>query len=224
MAVCKASIAKDPLRRKALQAAAVRRWKANTPLEKRQAIARKSNVAYRARHPEKLASSDRRKRQKNPELYRAIDKRKKEARPELYDVIRRTSKAKRRAAELHRNVAWADHAKIKEIYAHARVMSEMLGEVWHVDHVIPLQGKLVSGLHVHNNLQILPGIENIRKGNRFQVEFQQDSRDLCESKAESNPVRISARHADELSELAGNTGPDSTQSSWNTVGEILSSQ
>ena len=48
-----------------------------------------------------------------------------------------------------------------------------------VDHVYPLQGKWVSGLHVHENLQVLPGVENSRKGaRRVQVEFQKDMRDL----------------------------------------------
>lgn len=56
---------------------------------------------------------------------------------------------------------WADMGAIKRIYreAHEKRM--------HVDHIIPLNGKNVSGLHVENNLQILPPMDNIRKGNRF---------------------------------------------------------
>ena len=85
---------------------------------------------------------------------------------------------KRIAAQMKRTPSWADLGKIETIYAEARTMSAIMDEAWHVDHVIPLQGKLVSGLHVHTNLQILPGIENVRKHNRFQVEFQEETRDL----------------------------------------------
>jgi hypothetical protein len=40
---------------------------------------------------------------------------------------------------------------------------------WHVDHIIPLKGKLVCGLHVWNNLAVIPKVNNLRKGNYYSV-------------------------------------------------------
>jgi hypothetical protein len=45
----------------------------------------------------------------------------------------------------------------------------MFGFPWHVDHIIPLQGEMVSGLHVPNNIQVIPWIDNVRKANSFEV-------------------------------------------------------
>ena len=42
-------------------------------------------------------------------------------------------------------------------------------ESWHVDHIIPLHGKNVSGLHVPSNLWFVKGSENISKNNKFEV-------------------------------------------------------
>lgn len=69
--------------------------------------------------------------------------------------------AKRRAVLRQAAPAWADQNALAAIYAEAAAKG------MHVDHIVPLQSELVCGLHVHNNLQILPGVENLRKGNRF---------------------------------------------------------
>jgi 5-methylcytosine-specific restriction endonuclease McrA len=50
------------------------------------------------------------------------------------------------------------------------LLNKSTGVQWHVDHIIPLQGKNVSGLHVPENLQVIQGSLNIKKGNRFDNE------------------------------------------------------
>lgn len=76
----------------------------------------------------------------------------------------------RDARKAQRTPVWADLLAIQKVYEMARDMNEKTGEEWQVDHIIPLQGKLVSGLHVHANLQVLPALENARKHNSFRIE------------------------------------------------------
>lgn len=81
-------------------------------------------------------------------------------------------KAKRKAAELQRTPSWLtqdDHWIIEQAYELAALRTKMLGIAFNVDHIIPLQGKKVSGLHVPLNLQVIPAQENRAKSNRFEV-------------------------------------------------------
>jgi len=60
-----------------------------------------------------------------------------------------------------------DHWVMQEAYALAALRTKVFGFVWHVDHIIPLQGDRVSGLHTPENLQVIPWRENIRKANTY---------------------------------------------------------
>ena len=85
------------------------------------------------------------------------------------------SRAKRRAAKLQATPAWADQEKIKEIYNRASRANSFCEKYslkvrFHVDHIVPLQGNEVSGLHVEDNLQVITAKENLKKHNKFEVE------------------------------------------------------
>jgi len=78
--------------------------------------------------------------------------------------------AKRAEALSTRTPKWADLVAIEAVYAEARRLTAETGVAHHVDHEVPLQGRLVSGLHVHTNLRVMVGDDNVRKSNRFEVE------------------------------------------------------
>ena len=73
---------------------------------------------------------------------------------------------KRVALKLNATPPWADTQKVNEVYRLAAAMSELTGEPYHVDHIVPLQSKLVCGLHNEFNLRVIPKSENQAKGNR----------------------------------------------------------
>jgi len=95
-------------------------------------------------------------REANPQKRSALRKKWRLANPGK-EAARRAS---RKAAELHRTPAWRDVSAIRFFY-------ECRPEGCHVDHILPLRGAAVSGLHVAENLQWMPALDNLRKSNRY---------------------------------------------------------
>jgi len=84
--------------------------------------------------------------------------------------IKAALQAKRKAAQLQRTPKWlidTDLWIIEEAYHLAQLRTNLFNFPWHVDHIIPLQGKSVSGLHVPSNLRVIPGSENVKKSNKY---------------------------------------------------------
>jgi hypothetical protein len=73
---------------------------------------------------------------------------------------------KRYAAKRGASPAWANQTKIAAVYEEAQRLTELTGVAHEVDHVVPLQSRLVCGLHVEHNLQVLPATVNRSKSNR----------------------------------------------------------
>lgn len=76
--------------------------------------------------------------------------------------------ARYHAAKLNASPSWTtklQFAEIEEFYVLAKELSWLSESPLEVDHIIPLQGETVSGLHLPWNLQILPKSMNCSKGN-----------------------------------------------------------
>jgi hypothetical protein len=136
-------------------------------------IAQRARVAkWRERNLETVRAANKeqaaKKRAENPEKIKAA---KKAYAQRKKDVIN-AAVARRKAAKLKRTPKWLtkfDKLKIQCVYSIAAMLTRVNNELWHVDHIIPLQGDLVSGLHVPSNLQVMRGVENVRKHKKFEV-------------------------------------------------------
>lgn len=136
-------------------------------LERRRDRARKlaTNAAWKKNHPDKVNAVNRAWREAHPEKDSGHHRKWKTANRGKVNASTR----KRQAAQIQRSPGWADYNRIRIVYECAAQMSRETGVPMHVDHVIPLQGKRVSGLHVHDNLRIIPARDNARKHNHFEV-------------------------------------------------------
>lgn len=123
---------------------------------------REKNNRCRKRHLRKRQAEDRKRYRKNPARYKRNAKKWRRLNKGKVNEItaRRKSWIKRATPDTLSERHWR---LIKLIY---QIAAALPGD-WHVDHIHPLRHERYCGLHVPWNLQIIPGIENIRKGNRF---------------------------------------------------------
>ena len=87
--------------------------------------------------------------------------------------LKRAYKARKKAKDIGSLPEWLDsedHWLINEVYHLARLRSDLTGIQCDVDHIIPLKGQSVCGLHVPSNLQVITHSENSSKGNRYNLE------------------------------------------------------
>lgn len=74
------------------------------------------------------------------------------------------STRRRQAAKIERTPLWADHEENQRRYDWAAMISDHTGVPHEVDHIIPLRGRSVCGLHWHGNLMVVTRAENRAKG------------------------------------------------------------
>lgn len=136
--------------------------------EKIKACARKFREEHRESVNEKDRERGRKRRMSRPDLEKRYQK-------NYYARSRDRKLASNRALRIKRErcvPAWLSPEQLEEIkkfYWLAKDLQVITGEVYQVDHIVPLQGKTVCGLHVPWNLQVLPRDINIRKANKLEV-------------------------------------------------------
>lgn len=91
--------------------------------------------------------------------------------------IKRASRSNIRGKLFRRKIRqatppWADKDLIRALYKEARRLTKLTGEQYTVDHIIPLKGETVCGLHVHYNLRVIPEYENRKKGNSIAEQLE----------------------------------------------------
>lgn len=126
--------------------------------------------AYRAKNKEKITAKKRMAYYEARETHLAQKQKYRQANKGKINYLC----AMRKKVVKQRTPVWLsdfDRLKIKCFYSIAAMLTRNNEEQWHVDHIIPLQGDIVSGLHVPSNLQVMRGADNIGKKNKFEVAY-----------------------------------------------------
>lgn len=123
----------------------------------------RSTIEYKKEKDKKYAKDNAEKIREKVRLYQQNNKEKYLAYQNAYQSIRRVLKRKAQPE-------WIDISNMKEIYKDMRNRNKQAGRIaYHVDHIVPLQGENVCGLHVPWNLQIITAEENLAKSNKWET-------------------------------------------------------
>lgn len=117
----------------------------------------KNHKKNRKRYLEIKREAQKRSRKRRNAEFRERDKKWKQNNKGTVNAVN----SRRRAAKKSSTPCWADLDAIRDIYKNCP-------DGYHVDHIIPLMGETVCGLHVENNLQYLTAEENLIKGNNYE--------------------------------------------------------
>jgi hypothetical protein len=131
-----------------------------TQKAKRREDYRKNKDAYKARNKKRYEE----KKDEIVEQQKDYLERNREAIREYQAFYQRSF---RRERVKHATPPWVDKDAVKAVVMEAVRLTEETGIPHEVDHIVPLRGKKVCGLHWHENLQVLPRSKNRKKTNRF---------------------------------------------------------
>lgn len=133
--------------------------------EKHRELERERGRRWREANPEKMLAAVKRWKLANPERHREMMRKAASKYVRTHKATVNANQAARYARKTQAMPAWLDaqdRRDIKDWYALAASSGQT------VDHIVPLRGKNVCGLHVAWNLQLLPFNVNLAKGNRLE--------------------------------------------------------
>jgi hypothetical protein len=159
-----------PAKRYSLQCQQCYAKKQASYYQKNKEIYKKRNAEWAKKHPDRMCAFSKKCRDANKEKYREQNRKWFKENAGLANA----KQAKRLSAKLKATPEWADLSAIKGVYIAASRKTRETGIPHEVDHIYPLQGKTVCGLHVDNNLRVLTASDNQRKKNKMPDEWQQE--------------------------------------------------